>query len=111
VPANCPRDGTELVEIERSGVRIDACRTCRGVWLDRGELEKILERESKAIDNRDHEDEEFLREVTGKSSDRPAAQRIFEEFATHKRERHGYGYGGDHHHKKRKKSFLDELFD
>ena len=111
MPDQCPRDGTELVEIERSGVRIDACRTCRGVWLDRGELEKILERESKAIDTRDHEDEEFLREVTGRSSDRGTAQRIFEEFSEHKRTKHGYGGGEDHHKKRRKKSFLDELFD
>ena len=110
MPAHCPRDGTELVEIERSGVRIDACKTCRGVWLDRGELEKVLERESSAIDHRDHEDEEFLREVTGRSSDRGTAQRIFEEFSEHKRSKHGYG-SGDQYKKRRKKSFLDELFD
>ena len=61
----CPRDGTQLVEVERSGVRVDACRTCRGVWLDRGELDKILEREAQAFDRRDEEDEAFLREVTG----------------------------------------------
>ena len=34
----CPSCGGELVELDRSGVRIDACRRCRGVWLDRGEL-------------------------------------------------------------------------
>ena len=65
MPFVCPRDGTELVEVERSGVRIDACRTCRGVWLDRGELDKVLEREAQAIDRRDEDDEAFLREVTG----------------------------------------------
>ncbi len=46
----------------------------------------------------------------GRSSDRSTAQRIFEEFSEHKRTRHGYG-GDQHHKKRRKKSFLDELFD
>ena len=118
MPFVCPRDGTELVEVERSGVRIDACRTCRGVWLDRGELDKVLERESQAIDRRDEDDEAFLREVAGGGGrgrepdqgqpgfDRRTAERILEEFKGHKRRSHGSGHG-----KRRKKSFLDELFD
>lgn len=40
----CPNDNTALVMTERSGVEIDYCPECRGVWLDRGELDKILER-------------------------------------------------------------------
>ena len=40
----CPIDGTELVMTDRSGVEIDYCPQCRGVWLDRGELDKIIER-------------------------------------------------------------------
>ncbi|MET1017525.1 zf-TFIIB domain-containing protein [Leifsonia flava] len=40
----CPNDQSVLVMSERSGVEIDYCPTCRGVWLDRGELDKILER-------------------------------------------------------------------
>jgi uncharacterized protein len=40
----CPIDGTPLVMTERSGVEIDYCPQCRGVWLDRGELDKIIER-------------------------------------------------------------------
>ena len=42
----CPVDGTELVMAERSGVEIDYCPKCRGVWLDRGELDKIIDRGS-----------------------------------------------------------------
>jgi uncharacterized protein len=38
----CPTDGASLVEIDRSGVMIDVCPECKGVWLDRGELEKIV---------------------------------------------------------------------
>lgn len=40
----CPVDGATLVMTDRSGVEIDYCPTCRGVWLDRGELDKIIER-------------------------------------------------------------------
>ena len=40
----CPTDGTVLQMSERSGIEIDYCPTCRGVWLDRGELDKIIDR-------------------------------------------------------------------
>ncbi len=40
----CPIDGEELVMTDRAGVEIDYCPKCRGVWLDRGELDKIIER-------------------------------------------------------------------
>jgi len=44
----CPTDDTQLVIAERQGIEIDFCPTCRGVWLDRGELDKILERTAQA---------------------------------------------------------------
>ncbi len=40
----CPLDGTELKIADRQGVEVDYCPQCRGVWLDRGELDKFLER-------------------------------------------------------------------
>ena len=40
----CPTDGTTLTMSERGGIEIDYCPECRGVWLDRGELDKILDR-------------------------------------------------------------------
>ena len=40
----CPTDASTLVMSERSGIEIDYCPQCRGVWLDRGELDKIIER-------------------------------------------------------------------
>ena len=40
----CPTDGSTLTMSERAGVEIDYCPECRGVWLDRGELDKILDR-------------------------------------------------------------------
>ena len=102
----CPSCGGELVELDRSGVRIDACRNCRGVWLDRGELERILERERAVVAGAD--DEDFIREMTGSGGSKPksnygfdakTAERIYSDYRSHKT------------HKKRKKSFLDELFD
>ena len=41
---HCPTDGGVLVMSERNGIEIDYCPTCRGVWLDRGELDKIIDR-------------------------------------------------------------------
>lgn len=38
----CPTDQTVLAITERSGIEIDYCPTCRGVWLDRGELDKLI---------------------------------------------------------------------
>lgn len=48
---NCPRcQGAALEERERDGVVIDVCHACRGVWLDRGELEKLIARATREFD-------------------------------------------------------------
>ena len=44
----CPDDNSELVLAERQGIEIDYCPKCRGVWLDRGELDTIVERSGGA---------------------------------------------------------------
>ncbi|HWR00788.1 MAG TPA: zf-TFIIB domain-containing protein [Chlorobaculum sp.] len=46
----CPECKTDLLISERQGIEIDYCPACRGVWLDRGELDKIIER--SAIESR-----------------------------------------------------------
>lgn len=38
----CPNDNGSMTTVERGGVQFDMCSTCRGVWLDRGELEKLM---------------------------------------------------------------------
>jgi Zn-finger nucleic acid-binding protein len=43
---NCPNCHETLAMSERQGVEIDFCPKCRGIWLDRGELDKLLEREA-----------------------------------------------------------------
>jgi len=45
----CPIDDETLVMTERHGVEIDYCPRCRGVWLDRGELDKIIDKASGAM--------------------------------------------------------------
>lgn len=42
----CPTDDALLVMSDRNGIEIDYCPQCRGVWLDRGELDKIIDRAS-----------------------------------------------------------------
>ena len=85
----CHTDGTELRRFERSGVHVDACPTCRGVWLDRGELDKIVERERADL-------EDFEREIRGDRDD--------------ERERDYRGSQGKPKKKKRH-SFLEEFMD
>ena len=46
----CPVDGAGLVISERSNIEIDYCPQCRGVWLDYGELEKILDGNRRSYD-------------------------------------------------------------
>lgn len=84
-----------LVMSERQGVEIDYCPECRGVWLDRGELDKIIERAAQQ------------EPVT------PQPPR-YEPQANSPHQGHapGYGHGYSHGQKPyRKKSFLEELFD
>jgi Zn-finger nucleic acid-binding protein len=80
---------------ERQGIEIDYCPQCRGVWLDRGELDKIIERASK------------------EAAPQPQAQP-----STYAQPQPRRGYDDDdyarsqgHRYPKRKKSFLEELFD
>ncbi len=48
----CPVDGATLEMSERQGIEIDYCPRCRGVWLDRGELDKIIERTNQEFEAR-----------------------------------------------------------
>lgn len=98
----CPVCKTvDLVMSERQGIEIDYCPTCRGVWLDRGELDKIIERSMAA--------------------DAPSAARQAQPVAPrpYPGDAPGYGHHGHHdkHHGKgydqygRRHSFWKDLFD
>lgn len=83
----CPIcESVDLLLSERSGVEIDYCPQCRGVWLDRGELDKIIERST-------------AHSTPSKSYERESKK------DEHYEKQHSQGY-----HKK-KESFLSELFD
>jgi Zn-finger nucleic acid-binding protein len=49
MPMHCPRDGSPLAAHIRSGIEIDHCPTCNGVWLDRGELDKLIAQAAPVI--------------------------------------------------------------
>jgi len=48
VALRCPKCAAEMVTYERSGITLDQCRECRGIFLDRGELEKLVDAEGGA---------------------------------------------------------------
>lgn len=56
----CPNCAVELQMSERKGVEIDYCPTCRGIWLDRGELDKLLEQANReqSSKRRDYDDDQ-----------------------------------------------------
>ncbi|HEX5615527.1 MAG TPA: zf-TFIIB domain-containing protein [Acidimicrobiia bacterium] len=68
----CPTDNTTLQIAERHGIEIDYCPDCRGVWLDRGELDKIIERAgdgpapTKSFRRGDDDDDDDRHVRTGK---------------------------------------------
>lgn len=54
----CPRCNATLAELDRDGITIDRCAGCRGIWLDRGELEKLLARAPGGRAPDDHDDDD-----------------------------------------------------
>jgi len=89
---SCPVDGTTLSMSERSGIEIDYCPTCRGVWLDRGELDKIIERNAADV-----------------APAAPAPQQPSSWQAPPQPQGYDPHYRGKPY--KRRKSFLEDLFD
>ncbi|UCI34948.1 zf-TFIIB domain-containing protein [Mesorhizobium sp. B4-1-4] len=90
----CPSCRVALVMSERQGIEIDYCPQCRGVWLDRGELDKIIERSSK--------------DAAPAPQPRPAP---FAQPQYSQGRDDDYSRSHGHRYPKRKKSFFEELFD
>lgn len=98
----CPVCKVPLAMSDRQGIEIDYCPQCRGVWLDRGELDKLIERS--------------LRDTAQPAAAPPPAQPQPRPQPGYAEPRYERGYSQPHHHhgyghRKRKKSFLEELFD
>lgn len=100
----CPVCTTQaLVMSERQGIEIDYCPQCRGVWLDRGELDKIVERSAGAA----------APAPVRAAAPPPPPQQVHPQ-VQHRDTRHlGQQYYGDGqgYRKKKKESFLSDLFD
>jgi Zn-finger nucleic acid-binding protein len=100
----CPIDNVDLVMTERQGIEIDYCPKCRGVWLDRGELDKIIERASA---DAPQQPASFIPPQPQPQASAPA-------YPQHSYDpRSGYDPRRDARHQKhyKRKSFLGELFD
>jgi Zn-finger nucleic acid-binding protein len=127
----CPVDGATLVMTERQGVEIDYCPTCRGVWLDRGELDKIIDRSlvdqpvaapvTKAEPVRDdpyhpRPDPRPERQPEARADTRPETRDRRDDDRDRDRDREwrrdrDRDDDDDRYKRKRRKSFLDDLFD
>ncbi|HEU4914053.1 MAG TPA: zf-TFIIB domain-containing protein [Candidatus Saccharimonadales bacterium] len=100
----CPNDGALLQMTEREGIEIDYCPTCRGIFLDRGELDKIIERAGseygrptvKYDDPRTHDNRDDDNRYTERR---------------HNDERRYDKHYSEGQHKKKKEGFLGDLFD
>ena len=88
----CPIDGSELAMMDRQGIEVDYCPKCRGVWLDRGELDKIIERSAD-----DHPSPQQSERTLDREDDA--------------RRRDNRPYGPQPQPYRKKKSLLSELFD
>jgi Zn-finger nucleic acid-binding protein len=101
----CPNDETTLVMSERSGIEIDYCPDCRGVWLDRGELDKIIDRSAS------------MEQPSAAPTQAPQPQQSqqsqqYDRYDDDRRHQQHYAPQQQGHYKKRKKeSWLSELFD
>lgn len=92
----CPVDNATLVMSDKQGIEIDYCPECRGVWLDRGELDKIVERSQAAA-------------APTVTYDEPRRDDRREHYPE---KRHDDHYDHSYHKKhKRKENFLGDLFD
>ena len=94
----CPTDETALVMSERNGIEIDYCPQCRGVWLDRGELDKIIERSFQAQAPQQPQQPQ-----------QPAPQQ-YQQYDDRRRDPYPPQQGG-YYKKRKKENWLSELFD
>jgi Zn-finger nucleic acid-binding protein len=94
----CPKCHAPMRSYERSGVTVDQCTECRGIFLDRGELERLID-----ADTRFHADDRPPAAAPpAPQYQQPASSGGHQQYG-------GHGYGHKPH--KRRKSFFEELFD
>jgi Zn-finger nucleic acid-binding protein len=100
----CPVCDVALVISSREGIEIDHCPQCRGVWLDRGELDKIIERAAPAVLRGNAE----TAPTPAQAPDRGYAPRPDDRY---REERYRDDRYRDDRYRKKRRSFLEDLFD
>lgn len=104
----CPKCHGEMRHYERSGVTVDQCTECRGIFLDRGELERLVEAENTWRGSRG---QEHAAPPPGGYPQPGYPQQPYQQ-PRHDDRHYGHGYREHGHHKrKRKESFFEQLFD
>lgn len=104
----CPICSVDLMMTERQGVEIDYCPKCRGVWLDRGELDKIIER-SASLETSARKEE--YPDSRGREKDQDKIdydENNHDSYQKDKKRNDGDGKGYPH---RKRESFLGDLFD
>ena len=94
----CPACKVDLVMSDRQGIEIDYCPKCRGVWLDRGELDKIIERSA-------------AEDAKAAPAPPPPPPQQAQPYPPQGGYESDYGYGGHHGRGRKHHSFLGRLFD
>lgn len=99
----CPNDQTTLVISERQNIEIDYCPECRGVWLDRGELDKLIERSQQM----------FAPSQPQTASSATSSQTTYNDQNQPENGRYSSHHDADNRYykKKKKESFLGDLFE
>jgi Zn-finger nucleic acid-binding protein len=95
----CPIDQIDLVMTERQGIEIDYCPSCRGVWLDRGELDKLVERAAPAA---------VATAPEPRREERRHDEGPYREGDKYRDDKDQRGYGKPY---KKRESFLSNIFD
>jgi uncharacterized protein len=101
----CPICNLDLLMAERQGIEIDYCPQCRGIWLDRGELDKIIERSS--ADSGASSPRHNAVNDPPLSSEPPRRREDSEHLHDHHDDEDKRGHGGSE--KRRRSSFLGDI--
>jgi Zn-finger nucleic acid-binding protein len=112
---NCPVcDDVKMREVEKDGIAIDVCPSCKGVWLDRGELDKLMQgvKEVRQEYNQWYYDEDSRQKAAPRPEQYQQRDQYPQRDQYQSKDQYKQGYGS-HKHKK-KKSVMDmfgDLFD
>jgi Zn-finger nucleic acid-binding protein len=106
----CPKCQGAMRQYERSGVHVDQCTECRGIFLDRGELERLVDAEASWNSTQAAQPAPAPAPVPAPSRPQPGYQQPGYQQQPYQQsgydQHHGYGQ-----HKKKRKSFFEDLFD